>query len=81
MITSFRNGNKIYLDTKSNKWCYMDGIEVNKEDRKCPKCGEFPTIEGYDACLGELPGVKEACCGHGVRQGYMILNDGKKINI
>lgn len=49
-------------------------------DRDCPppciRCGKHPTPEGHDACLGQLPGVKYACCGHGVEHGYIIYNDG-----
>ncbi len=39
----------------------------NKPKRRwrdpCPLCGKVRTREGYDACLGELPGVANACCG------------------
>lgn len=31
----------------------------------CPECGLTRTKEGYDACLGKLPGLMNACCGHG----------------
>lgn len=31
----------------------------------CAACGELPTAEDHDHCLGELPGVMNACCGHG----------------
>ena len=31
----------------------------------CPECGLKRTIEGYDGCLGKLPEVMNACCGHG----------------
>ncbi len=32
---------------------------------RCAACGQLPTPEGHDACLGTLPGVWNACCGHG----------------
>jgi len=34
--------------------------------------------EGYapDDCLGELPGVEAACCGHGEQLGYVLFNNG-----
>lgn len=33
---------------------------------KCKYCDLLPTLEGYDGCLGTLPGdVMNACCGHG----------------
>lgn len=33
----------------------------------CAKCGEGPTKEGHDGCIGTLPDkdVMNACCGHG----------------
>lgn len=39
-----------------------------RDDRPCIRCGNPPTPEGYDACLGHLEGVKSACCGHGVSE-------------
>ena len=48
------------------------------QDRPCGRCGEFLTNkEGHDACLGTLPGVMNACCGHGDnRDAYVQLLDG-----
>ena len=31
----------------------------------CGFCGKPNTKEGHDACLGTLPDVMNACCGHG----------------
>lgn len=31
----------------------------------CKHCDFAPNKDGHDACLGELPGVMNACCGHG----------------
>lgn len=39
----------------------------------------MPTKEGYDACLGRLPGVVAACCGHGVDDGYILFENGVNI--
>ena len=55
----------------------MGGINY----QPCPKCGQLPTDEGHDACLGELPGVKFACCGHGVAIGYIIFGNGTKVTL
>lgn len=33
----------------------------------CKACGDKPTIEGHDACIGTLPNIMNACCGHGGR--------------
>jgi hypothetical protein len=46
-------------------------------DRPCISCGLAATPEGYDGCLGRLPGVTNACCGHGgVVQPYVAYEDG-----
>ncbi len=43
----------------------------------CKKCGELPTAEDHDPCLGTLPGVMNACCGHENRQcAYVQFLDG-----
>ncbi len=68
-IHSFKNGNKIKYDPELEDWFYLDG-ELADKIRICPKCHKMPE-NGRDACLGELPGVESACCGHGVRPGYI----------
>lgn len=40
--------------------------------RGCVECGRLPTPEGYDACLGVLPDVVSACCGHGGRSRFTV---------
>ncbi len=46
-------------------------------DRPCGHCGDHCTEEGHDACLGTLPGVMNACCGHGeVPMAYVQMPDG-----
>jgi len=45
----------------------------------CPHC-RVSTVEEHDPCLGLLPGVKAACCGHGCREdAYIIFENGVKI--
>lgn len=48
-------------------WLYADTREPVSEapDRACGHCGLPNTAEGHDGCLGTLPGVMNACCGHG----------------
>ena len=49
-------------------WEYCDnGVSIGEEERACKRCGEWPTPEGYDACLGYIAGAAWACCGHGVK--------------
>lgn len=35
------------------------------EGRPCAACDRRPTDDGHDACIANLPNVKNACCGHG----------------
>ncbi len=71
VLWGFRRGHKIIWNPKKDDWFYADtGELVTNIDRPCIRCGEKPTKEGHDACLGNLPNVKFACCGHGVKEGY-----------
>jgi hypothetical protein len=65
-------GHECYYVEAAQEWRYCDTHElVDPHSRPCPQCHELPTPEGHDACLGEIPGVKFACCGHGVEDGYV----------
>lgn len=60
-------GHDIYWD--GYQWRYCDTREptvTTHHERPCGHCGRHSTIEGHDACLGTLPGVMNACCGHGL---------------
>lgn len=38
----------------------------------CGHCNLPNRVDGHDACLGTIPGVMNACCGHGdVRCAYV----------
>lgn len=74
MINGDYNGNKITWDEQKKEWFYQNGEKADKP-RTCPKCKNMPTEDGHDYCLGILPGVKNACCGHG-KEGYIMFNDG-----
>jgi hypothetical protein len=63
-----RRGHPVHFDWDRN--CFMDCrtekiVDINK--LQCPACELFPTAEGHDACLGTIPGIIAACCGHGYR--------------
>ena len=68
--TKFR-GHSIEYNEDIQHWVYEDTKEPAGFDfdiRPCKKCGKL--FEGSnkgqaDRCLGELPGVDNACCGHG----------------
>lgn len=62
-------GHPMHYHDESGQWLYDDDhspVATNgTETRPCGKCGEYRTKEGHDPCLGTLPGVVNACCGHG----------------
>jgi hypothetical protein len=53
---------------------------LRRETISCAACGQLPTPEGHDACLGTLPGVRAACCGHGKSKGYVLFESGLLIS-
>jgi len=77
MRRSFAYGHAIYSDESEEfePWRWSDTNELCPSDfrRACKRCGELPTSEGYDACLGKLENVESACCGHGVKEPILIL--------
>lgn len=71
-------GHEVYYDWDISKFRYKaDGMIVNESDpRPCVRCNKKPLSSGEDNCLGILPGVKNACCGHGVKEGYFEFKNG-----
>lgn len=66
-VRSYIFGNAVYWDETCEIFRYeWDDIEVGTIKKKCPLCKKFPTKEGYDPCLGYIPGAKSVCCGHGI---------------
>ena len=66
---------------------YLDGFHLRYSDnneqatpenvRDCPKCGLNPKdFNGHDPCIADLPGVRNACCGHGVEPGFIQFDNG-----
>jgi hypothetical protein len=64
---------------RNGAWCWADTLEPVSGSRPCPHCGLWPTKAGEDGCLGHLPGVVQACCGHGVEDGYLTFENGLEI--
>ncbi len=40
---------------------YLDGLAKDV----CGHCGIKRSKEGHDGCIGTLPNIMNACCGHG----------------
>jgi hypothetical protein len=76
MAHSYLRGHKLWFNR--GEWKYCDNNQPIDNERPCKKCGQKPTKEGHDACLGKLKNVEHACCGHGVSEKYIILNPSKK---
>ena len=66
--TTYERGHLLFLDEQIQKWRYVDNREIAKDQRPCIRCGELPTPEGHDACLGDIPETTSACCGHGIKE-------------
>lgn len=68
----------------SEVWRFEDtGETVSEtwENRPCGHCKLFNTLEGHDGCLGILPDVMNACCGHGdSKQAYIQFSNGECIH-
>jgi hypothetical protein len=70
MRFSYSRGHKIEDPHGQGEWIWSDSKKPIDDNRPCAKCGKPPTLEGHDACLGCLPGIKAACCGHGISDPY-----------
>lgn len=68
------------IELRDGEWYYVDTGEPTAttwRDRPCGHCGLPNRDDGHDACLGELPGVVNACCGHGdPRDAYLQFKGG-----
>lgn len=42
----------------------------------CEYCHLTCGPDEHDPCVRQLPGVVEACCGHGKRFGYVVFSNG-----
>lgn len=61
-----------------DEWLYKDTMTPTVGNvRTCGYCGENDTKEGHDGCIGELPNIMNACCGHGTAdEAYIQYLDG-----
>ncbi|MCK5021239.1 MAG: hypothetical protein KAS32_29785 [Candidatus Peribacteraceae bacterium] len=66
-----------------DEWVYADTKTPTAGNYRpvCGKCGLDDTPEGHDGCLGKMPNVKMACCGHGEKQGWIEYWDGKRFQL
>lgn len=70
-------GHAVEWQDGAQEWVYSDDKGDATDRRSCPACDMPPTIEGYDACLGYIPGAVNACCGHGDHsRAYIQMDNG-----
>ena len=62
----------------NNEWLYKDTMTPTVgNERSCGHCDKSNTSEGHDGCLGTLPNIMNACCGHGSdNEAYVQHLDG-----
>lgn len=79
-VSAFHRGHKIYCEDE--EFVYEDGVPVRLDpQRACGYCGKEATPEGHDGCLGTLPDVRNACCGHGrVDEAYIQHNSLRRVS-
>ncbi len=52
---------------------------ISYTGKLCKVCKKPSTKDEHDPCIPNLPGVKNACCGHGDLEGYVMFDSGKVI--
>lgn len=81
MIISHLRGHPIIF--VNGEWLYKDNRQptvTTFRDRSCGYCGKAKTADGHDGCLSTLPGLMNACCGHGqINNAYVQFLDGSII--
>lgn len=68
------------IEPVDGQWVYSDNGEPTVGNRRpCGHCKKPDRKDGHDACLGHLPGVMNACCGHGTDGSYIQFNNGSTV--
>lgn len=70
------------IEWVNDHWVYTDDKTPTAGNRRdCAECNQPDTPEGHDACLGTLPSVMNACCGHGHNSlAYVQYEDGSTLH-
>lgn len=74
----YRGHEIVFSEKKDGKYIFVykdTGDVVDEGKRACKSCGLVPEDNDIDPCLGKLPGVKFACCGHGNLEKAYITFD------
>ena len=77
-VTGYHRGHEMRYEDGAWRYTVTGQLVAVNPEPDCGACGEKVTPEGHDGCLGTLPGVVNACCGHGVEaEAYVSLADGR----
>jgi hypothetical protein len=88
--SGYWRGHAVSWDVEREIHVYTDTGEPTPryggEERPCPFCGGHPDVnrpvgQRPDPCMGLLDGVKSACCGHGVHQGWIRFPNGPTLAV
>ena len=76
--STLRGHSIVFVD---GKWLYEDTMTATVgNERPCGHCGMSNTKEGHDGCLGTIPNIMNACCGHGkISDAYIQYWNGSNI--
>ena len=73
----YEMGRKCIRYTDSEIYWEDNGQPYSRNNRRrCKACGLSRKKSGHDPCIENLPGVKFACCGHGIEPGYIYFENG-----
>jgi len=72
------------IEEVNGQWVFSDTKEptiTTWKSRNCNNCNkDFPSND-HDPCIGNLPGVMNACCGHGIdKEAYVQFPDGEHLS-
>lgn len=85
MLSGYVRGRPTRWSDESEAHVFVDSGERVPADGgvepPCPFCGKRAEPGGPDPCLGELPRVESACCGHGVHEGWIRFDEGPQLAV
>jgi len=59
------------IHSKDGEWVMDDTGMPDDGILPCKQCGKHPAEDEHDPCIVNLPGVRNACCGHGDTEPYI----------
>ena len=76
-------GHEMY-EAAPDVWRYVDNdalVSETQNERPCGHCGKPTPESGHDPCIANLPGVVNACCGHGYPgDAFVVFADGQRLS-